>query len=436
MAIRRTKKRRQRQINAAVSKAVAEARAEERDKALAELQKWQTWNRNREAAQAAGQEFNEPPPSKEAAMTLPQIATRTEPQIIPTNAGLRTFAAPPSALQQNIVPNHLFYVRNHWAQCPEIDAQTYRLSVDGQVHRPLSLSLADLKQLPEKRFQVTFECCGNSPVPDYWTKSLRISSVMEGIKGHGIMGNAEWAGVSLRDVLEMAGVKDHAVEVMFHGADHGPDEVVGDPPEVAYERSLPMAKALHPDTLLAYEMNGEPLPIAHGFPLRLLVSGWYGMNSVKWLTAIRVLDHQFQGFYMTERYMTQNEPGSPVPYTYYTKMKVKSIITNPVPGEIIPAAGYQIAGAAWSGEQDIAQVEFSADAGRTWTPVDHLHPRVGYSWYRWEHHWQPPAPGAYTIMSRATNNLGETQPMEFPNKWDGRGYGNNMIFPVEVEVSL
>ena len=367
-------------------------------------------------------------------MAIPQIGTKVEPQIIPTNAGLRTFAAPPQALQENIVPNELFYVRNHWRECPEIDINTYRLKVDGQVERPISLSFDELKELPQKRFQVTFECCGNSPVPEYWTKSLRISSVMEGIKGHGIMGNAEWAGVSLKDVLERAGVKDSAVEVMFEGADHGADEVVGDPAEVAYERSLPMAKALHPDTLLAYEMNGEPLPTAHGFPLRLLVSGWYGMNSVKWLAGIHVLDHEFKGFYMTERYMTQNEPGSPIPYNYYTRMKVKSIVTNPVPGETVPASGYTLAGAAWSGEQEVVKVEISTNGGDTWGPVDTLHPREGYAWYRWEHRWHSASPGHYTVMCRATNNLGDTQPMEFPNKWDGRGYGNNMVFPVDVEV--
>jgi DMSO/TMAO reductase YedYZ molybdopterin-dependent catalytic subunit len=249
------------------------------------------------------------------------------------------------------------------------------------------------------------------------------------------MGNAEWAGVSLRDVLEQAGVKATAVEVMFEGADHGPDEVVGDPAEVTYERSLPLAKALHPDTLLAYEMNGEPLPLHHGFPLRLLVSGWYGMNSVKWLVGIHVLDHKFEGFYMTQRYMTMNEPGSPVPYRYYTKLQVKSIITNPAPGEIIPTSGYTLAGVAWSGEEDIAKVDISTDGGQTWSPVDTLHPRTGYSWYRWEHSWNPPAAGRYTLMCRATNVKGETQPMEFPNPWDGRGYGNNMVFPFEVVVS-
>ena len=137
---------------------------------------------------------------------------------------------------------------------------------------------------------------------------------------------------------------------------------------------------------------------------------------------------------MTKRYMTMNEPGNPEPYRYYGKLQAKSIITNPVPGELIPSSGYTLAGAAWSGEEDIEKVEISTDGGETWTPVDTLHPREAYSWYRWEHNWNPPAEGKYTIMSRATNSDGITQPMEFPNPWDGRGYGNNMVFPYDVEV--
>ena len=367
-------------------------------------------------------------------MAIQPPRTQAKPQLIPTNAGRRTFASPPSALQEDVVPNDLFYVRNHWAEVPDIDPETYRLVVDGEVENPLSLSYADLLAMPRKQFQVTFECCGNSPVPDYWAKATRTSSVMEQIKGHGIMGNAEWSGVSLADVLARAGVKDTAVEVVFEGADHGPDETVGDPPDVTYERSLPVAKATHPDTLLAYEMNREPLPPVHGYPLRLLVSGWYGMNSVKWLVGIHVVDHEFKGFYQTERYMTMNQPGSADAYTYYTKLKVKSIITSPAPGEIVPSGGYLLAGAAWSGEDQIALVEISADGGYSWQPVERLHPRSGYSWNRWEHYWVPLAPGRYTLMCRATNDQGDTQPMEFPNKWDGRGYGNNMVFPHEVEV--
>ena len=132
--------------------------------------------------------------------------------------------------------------------------------------------------------------------------------------------------------------------------------------------------------------------------------------------------------------MTQNGPDNPEYYTYYTKMKVKSIITNPAPGEIIPAGGYTLAGAAWSGEEEVVKVEISADGGETWDLAT-LAPRAGsYAWFRWQYQWQPKGTGRYTLMSRATNNLGDTQPMEFPNQWDGRGYGNNMVFPVEVEV--
>lgn len=367
-------------------------------------------------------------------MAIRQPLTAVKPQIIPTNAGFRTFASPPVALQNDIVPNDLYYVRNHWREVPRIDAATYRMVVDGEVRRPLSLTYDELRRLPRKRFQVTFECCGNSPVPEYWGQITRTSSVMEQIKGHGIMGNANWAGASLADVLARAGVKSSAVEVMFEGADHGPDEVAGDPKEVTYERSLPMAKATHQDTLLAYEMNGEPLPAPHGYPVRLLVPGWYGMTSIKWLVGIHVLDHEFKGFYQIERYQTTNGPGAATYYTYHTKMKVKSIITNPLPGEIVPASGYRLAGAAWSGEDEVVRVEISTDGGVTWGPVDVLRPRSGYSWYRWEHRWRPSGPGRHTLMSRATNDKEETQPVEFPNKWDGRGYGNNMVFPFEVEV--
>ena len=156
-------------------------------------------------------------------MVIQSRIAKAKPQIIPTNAGGRTFAVPPKALQKNIVPNDLFYIRNHWKEVPDIDVASYRLAVDGEVERPISLTFDEINQLPQKRFQVTFECCGNSPVPEYWAKSTRTSSVMEQIKGHGIMGNAEWAGASLADVLELAGVKSSAVEVMFEGADHGPD---------------------------------------------------------------------------------------------------------------------------------------------------------------------------------------------------------------------
>ena len=277
------------------------------------------------------------------------------------------------------------------------------------------------------------ECCGNGFVPDNWGSPVRSGGVMESVTGHGILSNAEWAGVALTDVLEMAGVKPSAVEVLFEGADHGPDEIGDDPPDVTYERSLPIAKATHPDTLLAYEMNGDPLPPTHGFPLRLLVPGWYGMCSIKWLSGIHVLDHEFKGFYQTQRYMTINGPDAPTFYTFHTQIKVKSIVTNPAPGEFVPTGGYTLAGRAWSGEKQIVKVEVSTDAGETWAPA-RLLPRRGYSWYEWEFDWNASSPGEYTVMSRATNDQDESQPLDFPNRWDGLGYGNNMVFPHPVRV--
>ena len=364
-------------------------------------------------------------------MAIPSTRTGERLQLIPTNEGGRSFTSPPKALQDPIVPNDLFYVRNHWRGAPEVDIATYRLTVDGEVELPLSLSYEEIRQMPQRRFQVTLECCGNGPVPEYWAKQTR--SAMEKVSGHGIMGNAEWVGVSLTQVLERAGVKPTAVDVVFEGADRGPDEIVGDPPDVTYERSIPVQKAMHPDTLLAYEMNGEVLPPLHGYPLRLIVPGWYGMCSIKWLVGIHVLDRHFEGFYQTQRYMVMNGPGASTFYTYLTEMRVKSIVTNPIPGEVPSSGTYLVAGAAWSGEKEIVRVEVSTDGGKTWSEA-HLLSRSGYSWHRWEFSWDIPGPGNYVLMSRATNSVGETQPLEFPNKWDGRSYGNNMVFPHPVEV--
>ena len=365
-------------------------------------------------------------------MVTTQTRTGQRLQLIPTNAGGRSFAAPPKALQSDITPNELFYVRNHWKGAPEIEIDTYRLAVGGGVERELSLSLEEIRRLPKSRYQATFECCGNGPIPEYWAKQTR--SVMEKVSGHGIMGNAEWSGVSLAEVLNRAGVKPSAVEVMFEGADHGPDEVVGDPAEITYERSLPMSKAMHQDTILAYEMNGEVLPPLHGYPLRLVVPGWYGMCSVKWLAGIHVLDHVFKGFYQTERYRIMNGPESDTFYTYLTRMKVKSIITSPSIGKAVSGASYTVSGAAWAGEDEVEQIEISTDGGETWSNARITVPRNGYSWTRWEYDWRIPGPGSYVLMSRATNDKGESQPMEFPNKWDGLGYGNNMVFRHSVEV--
>ena len=335
-------------------------------------------------------------------MTIQIPRVETHPQLIPTNEGGRTFSSPPKALQSGITPNNLFYIRNHWKEPPKLDSSTYRLVVNGEVRYPLNLSMDDIVKMPQHKFQVTLECCGNGPIPESWGSPVSAGTVMERVTGHGIMSNGEWTGVSLAHVLKMAGLKSTAVEVMFSGADSGPDEIGETPPDVTYERSLPLLKATHPDTLLAYEMNGEPLPIMHGHPLRLIVPGWYGMTSIKWLVNIQVLDHTFKGFYQTQRYMTINGPDAPTFYTYHTEIKVKSIITAPTIGEVVPKGRYTVSGKAWSGENEIAEVELSTDGGTHWHKA-HLLPRSGYSWHRWEYQWDTPSSGNYILMSRATN---------------------------------
>jgi len=352
-------------------------------------------------------------------------------QLIPISDDERSFTAPPTALQTQTTPTELFYVRNHWVGAPEIDIDTYRLVVDGEVESPLSLSYEDIQQMAAERFQALFECCGNGIVPEAWARQSQ--AVVEQTAGYGFMGNAEWAGVTLSQILKKAGVKGNAVEVIFSGADHGPDEVAGGPTDLAYERSLPIAKAMHPDTLLAYEMNGEVLTSLHGYPLRLVVPGWYGMCSVKWLVRIHVTETPFEGFYQTQRYMVTNGPGADTFYTYLTEMKVKSLITTPAFGEKVKTGNYIVCGAAWSGEREVIRIDVSTDGGTTWTEA-RLLPKSGYSWYRWEYEWSIPRSGNYVLMAKATNDKGETQPMDFPNKWDGRGYGNNMVFPYAVEV--
>ena len=150
--------------------------------------------------------------------------------------------------------------------------------------------------------------------------------------------------------------------------------------------------------------------------------------------AIRVLDREFDGFYQTQRYRVMNGPDADTFFTYLTTMRVKSIITSPTPGETISSDNYMVSGAAWSGEEDISKIEISADDGQTWRDARITVPRSGYAWTRWEFDWRIPGPGNYMLMSKATNSRGDTQPLEFPNKWDGLGYGNNMVFRHSVEV--
>ena len=250
------------------------------------------------------------------------------------------------------------------------------------------------------------------------------------------MGNAEWTGIPLADILQQAGLKPDAVEVVLEGVDSGEikKEPVS-PGKINYARSLPVRKALSRDVILAYQMNGQSLTPAHGYPLRAVVSGWYGMASVKWLKRILVIDRVFRGYFQTSDYtFWERQDGLPIQLLPVAEVEVKAEIARPALHEVVPTGSvYRVHGAAWAGESQVAKVEVSTDSGMSWRQAQLLGPATSYSWRLWECHWQTPAaPGHCTIMARATDACGRSQPTE---RDIHRGtYMISHIQPIEVEV--
>ena len=333
-----------------------------------------------------------------------------------------------ASLVTAITPTESFYVRNHFSVVPEIDADKWRLKVEGMVHQPLELTFDELLSLPSVESVVTLECAGNSR--SYLTPPA------EGIAfGHGAVSTARWKGVSLAQVLERAGVSEDALEVVFHGADTGEEEEDGVvySTELPYSRSLPVDTAMRPELLLAYEMNGEPLAPDHGFPVRLLVPRWYGMASVKWLTRIEVVDKPFEGFFQERRYVFIDEGVEDGPVRMpVTSLKVKSVITSPRHGEVIQPGDFVIRGFAWSGEGEVTVIEVTTDGGRTWSEAELLGDSNPNAWREWKLPWKATVPGHFIFKVRATDSSGNRQPMSIP--WNFRGYANNGIHTLAVEV--
>ena len=310
------------------------------------------------------------------------------------------------------VPNELFYVRSHFPEVPPFDPATWRLSVGGDVARPLELDLDALRAMAQRELGCVLECAGNGGHGNH----LRRGGVAA----------ARWRGVPLRDVLELAGPGPRASDVVFLGADRGIDP---DAPEAAeYERSLPLARALDPNTLLALEMNGEPLPPEHGAPLRLIVPGWYAMDAVKWLRSIRVAGEPSRSFYMIRRYRAAYTTGPEV-----RRIALKALIARPVDGARLPLAASEIVGFAWTGEATVAGVDVSADAGVTWQSAALENSSERWSWRRWRLVWRPPGPGQYTLMARARDSAGRQQPLAGQPGELGR-YATNAVERVPVIV--
>ncbi len=336
----------------------------------------------------------------------------------------RNHGMPLEALRYEITPIGLHFLLIHY-DIPAVEAENWRLEVGGLVDAPLALGLDELRAREAEELTVTMECAGNGrarlsprPVSQPW--------LLEAV------GTARWRGTALRPLLEEAGLQE-AVEIVFTGLDHGHEGGV----EQSFQRSLRVEDALGSGALLAYEMNGQPLLPQHGFPLRLVVPGWYGMTNVKWLTRIEAVGQPFTGYQQTEGYRLrrdEDDDGEPV-----SRMLPRALMLPP--GEpdfltrerIVKQGACTLTGRAWSGSGEVVSVEVSADAGKTWAEAT-LDPggESRWAWRGWAYAWAPEGPGRYELCCRARDDAGNEQPVEAA--WNLGGYANNAVQRIPVTV--
>jgi DMSO/TMAO reductase YedYZ molybdopterin-dependent catalytic subunit len=337
----------------------------------------------------------------------------------------RNHGMPLEALRYPVTPVGLHYLLIHY-DIPAIDPTTWRLRIDGSVRQPRELSLGDLRTMPGTTRTVTMECAGNGralleqrPASQPW--------LVEAV------GTGTWTGVDLPTVLAAADVQPVTEEILFTGADRGLEEGV----EQSYQRSVPLDVATSSGVLLAYELNGAPLPPQHGFPVRVLVPGWYGMTNVKWLKTITALDAPFTGYQQTTAYrlrQTEDEVGQPV-----SVMAPRSLMVPPgIPDFFTRARHVQpgktaLTGRAWSGIAPIASVEISTDGGAHWDAAEiDAEPEDDAMWRGWRFSWDA-EPGEHEVCCRATDSAGNVQPLQ--PEWNRGGYANNAVQRVPVHVA-
>jgi DMSO/TMAO reductase YedYZ molybdopterin-dependent catalytic subunit len=336
--------------------------------------------------------------------------------------GLRNHGMPLEGLRYPITPTGMHYVLVHF-DIPYVETTGLSLEVGGLVGNPLRLTLEDIRKRPGVTMPVTMECAGNGralmeprPVSQPWHTEA--------------IGTAEWTGTPLKPLLEEAEVSAEADELLFTGLDRG---VQGDIVH-AYQRSLTIEEASRDEVLLVYAMNGQPLEPQHGFPLRLIVPGWYGMTSVKWLTRIEAIRGHFDGYQMTGSYRyarSADDPGEAV-----TLQKVRALMVPPgIPDfvtrtRLVPAGPVRLMGRAWAGRLVVTDVEVSTDGGKTWANATVGKPIGQYAWREWSYEWQAKS-GEYTLCVRARDSAGNVQPDAV---WNYQGMGNNMVQRVEVVV--
>jgi DMSO/TMAO reductase YedYZ molybdopterin-dependent catalytic subunit len=333
----------------------------------------------------------------------------------------RNRGMPLEALRYDITPTGLHYLLVHF-DIPAVDPAAWRLRLDGLVERSLELDLPGLHALPRRTLPVTLECAGNGrarlqprPLSNPW--------LFEAI------GTAEWTGTPLAPLLDEAGLRDDAVELVFTGRDRGLQGGV----EHDYQRSLSIAEARRAEVLLAYAMNGEPLQPQHGSPVRLLVPGWYGMTSVKWLHRIEAVGQPFEGYQQGTAYRYKDDgddPGEPV-----SRIRVRALMAPPgIPDyftrqRLVDAGRVSLHGRAWSGSAPVTRVEIAVDGA--WADAE-LAPAIGeWAWRGWSFDWTA-TPGVHRLACRATDASGAVQPLEIP--WNYQGMGNNGVQEMEVTV--
>lgn len=326
--------------------------------------------------------------------------------------GPKLWQAPVNDQVGIITPNSVHFVRNHF-DTPMLDAAQWKLEIGGLVQKPYSLTLDELKAMPGKVLTCFIECSGNGRA--FFTPKTTGAGWTNG--GISV---AEWTGVPLKTLLEQADLTDAAVNIVAEGGDSG-----------RVYRALPRAKALDPDTIVAYGQNGEPLTYDNGYPVRLVTPGWGGINSIKWLDKLTAVGADFVGFY-NNRYYVYETPG--LPKTPVQALSVKSFITSPAKdGQLKAGAPATIRGFAYSGLGQITKVEVSVDGGQSWQPAQLLEPNLRWAWVRWQFSWQSPSAGNVALQSRATDQAGNVQPATVA--WNRYGYGYNAIQSVNVTVS-
>ena len=329
---------------------------------------------------------------------------------------------PLEALRYPLTPTGMHYLLTHF-DIPEVKGEAWLLHIGGLVSKSSTLTLADIKSRPSRTVAVTMECAGNGRA------LLRPRSISQPWHLDAV-GTSEWTGTPLKAMLDEAGIEDEAVEILFTGLDQGVQSDIVH----YYQRNLTVDEATRDEVLLAYGMNGEDLQPQHGFPLRLIVPGWYGMTSVKWLDRIEAVGEPFQGPQMDFYRYTQ---GADDPGESANLIKVRALMSPPgIPDfltriRLVRAGPVPLSGRAWAGRLGISRGEVSHDDGVTWAAAQLDDPLSPYAWRGWSLLWQA-RPGTYNLCVRATDTEGNNQPLS--QAWNSHGLGNNMVQRVEVVV--